>query len=149
MPISWLGDEIWTPAPKEGPLTPPSCAKGAISMAGVNFKEDVLLRGVCSLLEQLVRKSEQGKPVKDVKSLNLFSFGQAILRGGLCSKECFVIAYVYGQRLLQKQAASTINTRNVHRFVSCLSYGGFEVFGRLLLSECLFCFYWWDEQPGD
>lgn len=40
-----------------------------------------------------------------------------IAKAGLCSKECFIIALVYAERLLQKQDNFTLSRNNVHRFM--------------------------------
>eukprot|EP00041_Stephanoeca_diplocostata_P016896 m.335059 g.335059 ORF g.335059 m.335059 type:complete len:391 (-) comp20521_c0_seq1:228-1400(-) len=40
-----------------------------------------------------------------------------IAKAGLCSKECFIIALVYAERLLEKQENFTLSRKNVHRFM--------------------------------
>lgn len=83
-----------------------------------NLKENWILRSVCCALEQLVFKSEQPRGHHS----DLLAFSENIFQSGLCTKECFVIALLYGQRLQQKfPSSSVLNSQNVHRmFLVCL-----------------------------
>lgn len=86
--------------------------------------EDVLY-GVASVLEHFIARSEQqGKPMPTAfdgqlgaPGASVYAFLEHIMNSGLCSKECFIMALVYGERILQKHRDFTISRNNVQRFV--------------------------------
>lgn len=86
--------------------------------------EDVLY-GVASVLEHFIARSEQqGKCVRTpfdgplgAPGASVHAFLEHIMNSGLCSKECFIMSLVYGERILQKHHDFTISRNNVQRFV--------------------------------
>lgn len=88
--------------------------------------EDILA-GVAGVLEHFVSASADaaaacGKPPAPTafdadEILPIRSYLYRLARGGLCSKECFVIALVYGERILQSHPDFVISGRNVHRLI--------------------------------
>lgn len=87
-----------------------------------------ILDGVAEALEHFVVQAD--KVAKRGKNCSVFDGGgnealitirdylYHIANAGLCSKECFVIAIVYAERLLQRKEAGFVITRkNVHRFM--------------------------------
>jgi len=52
---------------------------------------------------------------EEVRSAELLAFADKIYSGGLCSKECFVIALVYGQRMIKKKNYATMSSFGLHR----------------------------------
>ncbi|EDQ86648.1 uncharacterized protein MONBRDRAFT_33719 [Monosiga brevicollis MX1] len=82
---------------------------------------DDMLTGVAMLMDQLAL-STQANPFIPTKfdapaPLNapLSVFISQIVNYRLCSRECTVLALVYGQRLLQRYPSLVIDSRNVHR----------------------------------
>eukprot|EP00038_Savillea_parva_P005577 m.159143 g.159143 ORF g.159143 m.159143 type:complete len:324 (-) comp11745_c0_seq1:216-1187(-) len=103
-----------------GPKT--SAPSGGVS----SISAEDILAGVAGVLEHFVAaaamsgvqprpsafdgdQSQETLPVRD------FLYGLA--RAGLCSKECFILALVYGERVLQAHPDFTISGRNVHRLI--------------------------------
>jgi len=87
--------------------------------------EDVLF-GVASVLDHFIVQSElSGKPGGPTPfdgplaapGSTVHEFLEHIMNSGLCSKECFIMSLVYGERILQRRADFTLNRNNVHRFV--------------------------------
>jgi len=87
--------------------------------------EDVLF-GVASVLEHFIAQAEAcGKlacpspfdgPLA-APDTSVHAFLEHIMNSGLCSKECFIMSLVYGERILQRRPGFTINKTNIHRFV--------------------------------
>lgn len=88
--------------------------------------QNEILIGVSNVLEHFISQSDKvlssqiratsfdGPEIPDLKVL---VFLEHIFLGGLCSKECFVIALIYGERLLQLHKDFVISRRNVHRLL--------------------------------
>ena len=49
--------------------------------------------------------------------ISIGNFLDHIVTSGLCSKECYVIALIYGERMLQLDDGFRITRRNVHRLM--------------------------------
>eukprot|EP00047_Mylnosiga_fluctuans_P001430 m.220299 g.220299 ORF g.220299 m.220299 type:complete len:287 (-) comp10350_c0_seq1:247-1107(-) len=89
----------------------------ALGKFGVAMKEDMLLRSVCVMLERLIAGCDSRLPTSRYgapRSCDLLEFAEKIYRGGLCAKECFVLALIYGQRILKKKNNSMM-TYSPHR----------------------------------
>lgn len=86
--------------------------------------EDVLF-GVASVLEHFIARSEKAGRIQPTAfdgplvtpGQGVHAFLDHIMNCGLCSKECFIMSLVYGERILQKHPDFTISRNNVHRFV--------------------------------
>lgn len=86
------------------------------------LKVDSIIGGVCSALEAAARQSE--KYSASVSGLNkqvghfpnLLPIAERILVNGLCSKESFIIAHIYGQRLVKKKTTYILNSRSLVPF---------------------------------
>lgn len=85
---------------------------------------DEVLTGVAEVLEHFVltaaaAAADERKPTPfdgdERMSIRNYLYGLA--RGGLCSKECFILALVYGDRVLQTHPDFTISIHNVHRLI--------------------------------
>lgn len=85
--------------------------------------EDVL-HGVAMVLEHFIARSDKTTPLPTVfdgpeEAINgsVRALVDHIMHSGLCSKECFIMSLVYGERILQRHPEFVINRRNVLRFV--------------------------------
>lgn len=88
--------------------------------------QNEILQGVANVLEHFIACSDKllssqiratsfdGPEIPDLK-VQLYL--EHIMRSGLCSKECFIIALIYGERLLQRHKDFVISRRNVHRLL--------------------------------
>lgn len=94
-------------------------------MESMVSSDDVLF-GVASVLEHFIVQSELSrKPTKATPfdgplaapGTSVHAFLEHIMNSGLCSKECFIMSLVYGERILQRRPDFTISRNNVHRFV--------------------------------
>jgi len=89
----------------------------ALAKFGKSMKEGPMLRSVCSMLVKLMAQIECVSSVKseEIRSAELLAFADKIYSGGLCSKECFVIALVYGQRIIKKKHYATMTSFGLRR----------------------------------
>lgn len=89
-----------------------------------------VLDGVAAVLEHFVscadaRAADASTPPPPqtpfdgiaVPAIGIRAYLEHIMNSNLCSKECFVMALVYGERLLQCHPEFVIARRNVHRLV--------------------------------
>lgn len=105
----------------------PAPSKESIAAAMKAALADVpiedILQGVVSVLEHFIAQSEQvGASLSCERSdfdqkhicVNISAYLNHIVRSGLCSKECFIIALIYVERILQRVDGFAISRRNVH-----------------------------------
>lgn len=88
--------------------------------------EDVLY-GVSMVFEHFIERSDRLARIKPTVfdtpadepdcTVRVRPFLDHIMQSGLCSKECFIMSLVYGERLMQRYPDFSISRRNVHRFV--------------------------------
>lgn len=84
-----------------------------------------ILDGVVTVLEFFISRSEKESGWSQKRSevdqehicVDIRAFLDHIVSCGLCSKECFIIALIYVERILQKVEGFQITRRNVHSLI--------------------------------
>lgn len=82
-------------------------------------KDNFCVRQACAALEQLIQrtlKSDSQAVWSPPLELDLHSLAVKLFCDGLCQKECFILAFIYGQRLLKKSSFGLMSAQNVYRF---------------------------------
>lgn len=89
-------------------------------------QDDVLL-GVAIILEKFMATSDELLASSQIRAtpfdgpeipdLSIYAYLNHIMLSGLCSKECFIIALIYSDRLLKLHTDFVISRRNVHRLL--------------------------------
>eukprot|EP00045_Choanoeca_perplexa_P005674 m.47706 g.47706 ORF g.47706 m.47706 type:complete len:385 (+) comp13241_c0_seq1:319-1473(+) len=86
-----------------------------------DISDQDMIMGVGLLMDKLALKT-QALPFIPTKfdapvplNVSITNFIGHVINSKLCSRECSVLALVYGQRLLAKYPSLTITTRNIHR----------------------------------
>lgn len=82
-------------------------------------KDNYCVRQACAALEQLIqraRTSDCQVPSSSPLNVDLYALAVKLYCDGLCQKECFILAYIYGQRLLKKPSFGLMSAENVYRF---------------------------------
>eukprot|EP00826_Nyctotherus_ovalis_P058095 TRINITY_DN7964_c0_g1_i12.p2 TRINITY_DN7964_c0_g1~~TRINITY_DN7964_c0_g1_i12.p2 ORF type:complete len:100 (+),score=20.26 TRINITY_DN7964_c0_g1_i12:232-531(+) len=84
---------------------------------------------VCKFFDQAIAqsKSEQKAPKKasrtfhgtKVPHISITGYITRIHKYAKCSESCLVIAFIYIQRLLKRNAEMTLNELNAHRYATC------------------------------
>lgn len=95
----------------------------AMKAALEDVSQEDIIYGVVGVLEHLIAKSDQAVSItksdfdqRDI-GISIGNFLDHIVTSGLCSKECYIIALIYGERMLQRNDGFQITRRNVHRLM--------------------------------
>lgn len=113
------------PAPTASPACPRGLPTSGLSQRPHVSRADVLV-GVAAVLERFVAHSDTLLPSRllptafdgpSLGHLSIRAYVRHIVQSGLCSNECFVLALVYGERLLQRYPEFSISRANVHRLL--------------------------------
>mmetsp|Transcript_72093 Transcript_72093/g.100174 ORF Transcript_72093/g.100174 Transcript_72093/m.100174 type:complete len:285 (-) Transcript_72093:110-964(-) len=86
---------------------------------GISLED--ILAGVSGVLEHFVDAAKDDTPDKTAfdgdETMPVREYLYRMARAGLCSKDCFIIALVYAERILQSHPKFTISEKNVHRLI--------------------------------
>eukprot|EP00040_Diaphanoeca_grandis_P004753 m.30001 g.30001 ORF g.30001 m.30001 type:complete len:369 (-) comp16196_c1_seq1:248-1354(-) len=92
------------------------------TMQASDVSQEDVLHGVAAVLDHFISESSRlphnkVKPTEfdqDDIQIGISDFLDHIAKSGLCSKECYIIALVYVERLLQKHTHFVITSKNIH-----------------------------------
>lgn len=95
----------------------------AMKAALEDVSQEDIIYGIVGVLEHLIAKSDQADSItksdfdqQDI-GISIGNFLDHIVTSGLCSKECYIITLIYGERMLQRNDGFQITRRNVHRLM--------------------------------